>query len=76
MNDLTNRKGRKMKKILIGICMVMMLSFVRILTSCGEETCNHKEEIVLGKAATCTETGLSDGKKCSVCNEVLVKQIR
>lgn len=52
-----------MKKILIGICMVMMLFFVGILTSCGEETCNHKEEIVLGKAATCTETGLSDGKK-------------
>lgn len=34
----------------------------------------HKEEIVPGKEPTCTETGLTDGKKCSVCGEVLVKQ--
>ena len=34
----------------------------------------HAEETVPGKAATCTETGLTEGKKCSVCGEVLVKQ--
>ena len=34
----------------------------------------HTEEIISGKAATCTETGLTDGKKCSVCGEILVKQ--
>ena len=34
----------------------------------------HKEEIVAGKEATCTEDGLTEGKKCSVCNEVLVEQ--
>ena len=34
----------------------------------------HTEEIILGKAATCTETGLTDGKKCSVCQEILVAQ--
>lgn len=35
---------------------------------------NHTEEVVTGKAATCTEAGLSDGKKCSVCNTVLEEQ--
>jgi hypothetical protein len=30
--------------------------------------------VVPGKTATCEETGLTDGKKCSVCNTVLVAQ--
>lgn len=34
----------------------------------------HKEVTVKGKAATCTEDGLTDGKKCSVCGKVTVKQ--
>ena len=34
----------------------------------------HTEETVAGKAPTCTETGLTDGKKCSVCGETLVAQ--
>jgi len=34
----------------------------------------HTEETVSGKAATCTEAGLTDGKHCSVCDTVLVAQ--
>lgn len=34
----------------------------------------HKAEKVVGKAATCTETGLTDGEKCAVCGEVLTAQ--
>ncbi len=34
----------------------------------------HTEEAVAGKAATCTEKGLTDGKKCSVCDETLTAQ--
>ena len=34
----------------------------------------HTEEIIPAKAATCTETGLTEGKKCSDCGEVLVAQ--
>lgn len=34
----------------------------------------HTETEVKGKPATCTEDGLTDGKKCSVCNEVTVPQ--
>ena len=34
----------------------------------------HTEKIVPGVAATCTATGLTDGKTCSVCNTVLAAQ--
>ena len=34
----------------------------------------HTEEVDAAKAPTCTETGLTEGKHCSVCKEVLVKQ--
>ena len=38
------------------------------------EALGHTEEILSGYAATCTETGLTEGKKCSVCGEILVEQ--
>ena len=50
---------------------------------CGEELSRetvtgaklpHTEEIIPGKAATCTESGLTEGKKCTVCGEILVAQ--
>ena len=34
----------------------------------------HTEEIILGKAATCMESGLSDGKICAVCKTVITPQ--
>ena len=38
-------------------------------------TCtNHNAVTVPGKAATCTEDGLTDGQRCSICNAVLVEQ--
>ena len=46
-------------------------------TVCGETLApalSHTEVTVPGKAATCTETGLTDGTKCSVCEKVLVEQ--
>ena len=35
---------------------------------------SHFEEIIPAVAVTCTETGLAEGKKCSVCGEILVAQ--
>ena len=41
----------------------------------GEESeCEHVEEIVYGYDATCTEPGLSNGKKCSKCTVTLESQ--
>jgi len=37
-------------------------------------TGKHTEEVVPGKEATCKETGLTEGKKCSVCKATLVEQ--
>lgn len=52
-----------------------------LLCECGKvmetaklERSAHTEEKVLGTAATCTSTGLTDGKKCSVCGAVIVAQ--
>ena len=51
-------------------------------TACGAtrtgdttEALGHKAETVAGKAPTCTEAGLTDGEKCSVCNVTLKEQV-
>lgn len=49
-----------------------------------DKTCNvcgatrivdgHKEEAIKGRPATCTKSGFTDGKKCSVCGKVITAQ--
>ena len=48
------------------VCMVCSAELAAAL--------GHKEVIDNAVPATCTETGLTEGKHCSVCNTVLVKQ--
>ena len=49
---------------------VLMPDSYPLKFSCTE----HKEEILPAVAATCTENGLTEGKKCSVCGEITVVQ--
>ncbi len=60
--DLETNRGR-----------VMAVKTVTKLTT-GTEEHTHVEDTVPGKPATCTETGLTDGKKCSACGEWIIKQ--
>ena len=46
-----------------------------LTTKVAKDLLAHTEEVVAGKAATCTETGLTDGKKCSTCGETLEAQV-
>ena len=42
---------------------------------CTDDLCTeHEEEIIPAVSATCTETGLTEGKKCSICGDILVAQ--
>ncbi len=43
-------------------------------TLVSSNACAHVEEVIPGKAATCTEAGLTEGKKCTTCGDVLVEQ--
>ena len=43
-------------------------------TTKPNEEHKHTEVVVKGKAASCTEKGLTDGKKCSECGQVTVAQ--
>ena len=40
----------------------------------GDPALGHTPVTVPGKAATCTEDGLTDGSKCSVCGVILTEQ--
>ena len=46
-------------------------------TVCGVTSGNplpHREVLIPGTPATCTNTGLTDGKKCADCGEIIVEQ--
>lgn len=48
-----------------------------VCSACGEEYGDlvaHTPETLPAKAATCTESGLTDGEKCSVCGDILTAQ--
>ncbi len=61
-----------MKKIAL---FLTVLSCIFILCACGDLCAEgHTEVIDPAKEATCSETGLTEGRHCSVCGMVLVKQ--
>ena len=56
------------------------VTIYRECTLCHEEEIlgivghEHEPEVIPGVPATCTEDGLTEGQKCSVCGEILVEQ--
>ena len=58
----------------VGDCDVTARTKTETLPKLPHTEQMHKEETIPGKAATCEETGLTDGVKCSVSNTVLVAQ--
>ena len=59
----------------------MERGYTTYICHCGEsyvgsyvDALGHTEEVIVGKAATCTDNGFTDGKKCTVCNVITVIQ--
>ena len=65
----------KKSKVVIIILVVVALTLAVALVLVLKKP-KHVHEIVVDAAAApmCTETGLTEGKHCSVCGEVLIKQ--
>ena len=65
-----NHKFKEAKHTWDGqICTVCKEVFTKPIEATG-----HTEEVIAGTPADCTQSGLSEGKKCTVCGEITVPQ--
>ena len=64
-------------KIALALCL-FLLTCVFTLTACyyspGEAPKFHVKEVIPAVAPTCTEPGLTEGMRCSVCQDIIVAQ--
>lgn len=65
-----------MKKFVLLLLAVLVVTFV--LAACGKSNCKHDDptqvEILEAKAATCQESGLTEGLKCNLCGVMVIPQ--
>ena len=71
-NEIPSKCGIKGSYDLVTYCSLCEKELSR--DSKQTEALEHKKETIIGKAPTCTETGLTDGVKCSACGETLTVQ--
>lgn len=79
-----HRTMKKLITLLLAVALVLSLAACgggNSETSTGSETPNgtntdhtHVEETIPAVEPTCTETGLTEGKRCSECGETIVEQ--
>lgn len=58
----------------VGVSIIGCDTPPEVTTTAHPCAAGHTEVIDPGVKATCTEDGITDGKHCSVCNEVLIAQ--
>ena len=61
-----------MKYITKMLVACLLVAMALSMTACGG--CEHVEVVDAAVPATCTQSGLTEGKHCSLCNEVLLAQ--
>ena len=64
-----------MKKVILLISLILMML---LIASCNNKEDEHQHilETTKGVTPTCTESGLTDGIKCSICNEIIKQQFQ
>ena len=62
------------KRKISALASVLLLISVTVLASCRIFVCNHVIAIDAYVAPTCTDSGLTEGKHCSVCGEIFAVQ--
>lgn len=57
------------------VAVTCLAGFLTNFMNRGDEECDHKKTVAIpGVAATCDADGLTEGKKCKDCGEVIEKQ--
>ena len=78
--DINVKRERVMKRTLkfaLLACMFLLVSafmFTACYYSPGEAPKFHVKEVIPAVAPTCTEPGLTEGMRCSVCQDIIVAQ--